>query len=80
LNHPPFTLVHTTSLPPVEPAGYGSEAADLADADLSAGSCSGVGEGFERLDEYVDLELAGADRRPPPPGMREPLQGCPRVP
>ena len=30
---------------------------------------------FELLDEYVDLELAGAGRGLP--GMREHLQGCP---
>jgi hypothetical protein len=32
---------------------------------------------FELLDEYVDLELAGADADGRLPGMREHLQGCP---
>jgi hypothetical protein len=34
-------------------------------------------ECFELLDEYVDLELAGADADHRLPGMREHLQGCP---
>jgi hypothetical protein len=34
-------------------------------------------ECFELLDEYVDLELAGADANRRLPGMREHLQGCP---
>jgi hypothetical protein len=62
LNCPLFTLVHATSLLLLKLHGYGSKAADLAHADLSAGSSSGVDECFELLDEYVDLELAGADR------------------
>ena len=32
---------------------------------------------FERLDEYVDLELAGADADAAIPGMRAHLEGCP---
>jgi anti-sigma factor RsiW len=32
---------------------------------------------FERLDEYVDLELAGADADASIPGMRAHLDGCP---
>ena len=32
---------------------------------------------FELLDEYVELELAGADADARLPGMREHLQGCP---
>jgi hypothetical protein len=32
---------------------------------------------FELLDEYVDLELGGADADRRLPGMREHLQGCP---
>ena len=32
---------------------------------------------FELLDEYVELELAGADADRRLPGMREHLQGCP---
>jgi hypothetical protein len=32
---------------------------------------------FERLDEYVDLELAGADADAAIPGMRAHLDGCP---
>jgi hypothetical protein len=34
-------------------------------------------ECFELLDEYVELELAGADADARLPGMREHLQGCP---
>ena len=34
-------------------------------------------ECFELLDEYVDLELGGADADRRLPGMREHLQGCP---
>jgi hypothetical protein len=32
---------------------------------------------FERLDEYVELELAGEDADARVPGMREHLEGCP---
>ena len=32
---------------------------------------------FELLDEYVELELAGADPDARLPGMREHLEGCP---
>jgi hypothetical protein len=32
---------------------------------------------FELLDEYVDLEVAGADADRRLPGMREHLTGCP---
>jgi len=34
-------------------------------------------ECFERLDEYVELELEGADAEARVPGMRAHLQGCP---
>jgi predicted anti-sigma-YlaC factor YlaD len=34
-------------------------------------------ECFELLDEYVDLEFAGAQADRRLPGMREHLQGCP---
>jgi hypothetical protein len=34
-------------------------------------------ECFERLDEYVELELAGADAEARVPGMRTHLEGCP---
>ncbi len=34
-------------------------------------------ECFELLDEYVDLELAGADAERRLPGLREHLEGCP---
>jgi len=34
-------------------------------------------ECFELLDQYVDLELAGADADARLPGMRGHLQGCP---
>jgi len=37
----------------------------------------GCEECFERLDEYVELELAGADADRRVPGMHEHLQGCP---
>ena len=42
-----------------------------ADPEVSCEEC------FELLDEYVDLELAGADADRRLPGMREHLQGCP---
>ncbi len=34
-------------------------------------------ECFERLDEYVDLELQGDDADQRIPGMRPHLEGCP---
>jgi hypothetical protein len=34
-------------------------------------------ECFERLDEYVELELEGADAEGSVPGMRAHLEGCP---
>ena len=34
-------------------------------------------ECFEALDEYVELQVAGADADRRLPGMREHLQGCP---
>jgi hypothetical protein len=34
-------------------------------------------ECFERLDEYVELELLGADAEARVPGMRAHLAGCP---
>ena len=37
----------------------------------------GCDECFERLDEYVELELAGADAEARVPGMRAHLEGCP---
>jgi hypothetical protein len=37
----------------------------------------GCDECFERLDEYVELELAGADADAAIPGMRAHLEGCP---
>jgi hypothetical protein len=36
----------------------------------------GCDECFERLDEYVELELRGADADARIPGMREHLCGC----
>jgi anti-sigma factor RsiW len=42
-----------------------------ADPEVSCEEC------FELLDEYVDLELSGADADRRIPGMREHLQGCP---
>jgi hypothetical protein len=37
----------------------------------------GCDECFERLDEYVELELAGRDADAAIPGMRTHLEGCP---
>jgi hypothetical protein len=37
----------------------------------------GCDECFARLDEYVELELAGADADAAVPGMRAHLEGCP---
>jgi hypothetical protein len=42
-----------------------------AEAEVSCEEC------FERLDEYVELELRGADAHAGVPGMREHLAGCP---
>jgi hypothetical protein len=37
----------------------------------------GCDECFELLDEYVELELAGADADARHPGMRSHFEGCP---
>jgi hypothetical protein len=37
----------------------------------------GCDQCFEQLDQYVELELAGADADERLPGMRAHLQGCP---
>jgi hypothetical protein len=37
----------------------------------------GCDECFERLDEYVELELSGADADVAVPGLRAHLAGCP---
>jgi hypothetical protein len=37
----------------------------------------GCDECFERLDEYVELELRGRDADTEIPGMREHLEACP---
>ena len=37
----------------------------------------GCDECFERLDEYVELELRGSRADAAIPGMREHLEGCP---
>jgi hypothetical protein len=37
----------------------------------------GCEECFERLDEYVELELQGRDAEAAVPGMRAHLDGCP---
>ena len=37
----------------------------------------GCDECFQRLDEYVELELRGADADTRIPGMRQHLVGCP---
>ena len=42
-----------------------------------AGHEIGCEECFERLDEYVELELRGADADTRVPGMRNHLAGCP---
>ena len=42
-----------------------------------AGHEIGCEECFQRLDEYVDLELRGADADARVPGMRNHLAGCP---
>jgi hypothetical protein len=42
-----------------------------------AGPEVGCDECFEMLDEYVELELAGADADRRMPGLREHLLGCP---
>ena len=42
-----------------------------------AGSEVSCDECFEQLDEYVELELAGADADRQLPGLREHLRGCP---
>ena len=55
----------------------------MSDRDLAARLLGPEGpevtceECFELLDEYVDLELAGADADARLPGMREHLEGCP---
>jgi hypothetical protein len=41
-----------------------------------AGPDIGCEECFERLDEYVELELQGEDADVRIPGMREHLSGC----
>jgi hypothetical protein len=41
------------------------------------GSDIGCDECFERLDEYVELELRGGDAEGAVPGMRAHLDGCP---
>ena len=42
-----------------------------------AGPDIGCDECFERLDEYVELELQAGDADAAVPGMREHLDGCP---
>jgi predicted anti-sigma-YlaC factor YlaD len=42
-----------------------------------AGPDIGCNECFERLDEYVELELQARDADTAVPGMREHLGGCP---
>jgi hypothetical protein len=42
-----------------------------ADPELTCDEC------FERLDRYVELELAGPDADAAIPGMRPHLEGCP---
>ena len=47
---------------------------DLLGPDGPEVSCE---ECFERLDEYVEAELAGEDAEAGVPGMRAHLEGCP---
>jgi hypothetical protein len=58
-----------------------SDRADLSQAlGRLVGSASpeiGCDECFARLDEYVDIELAGADADAAVPGLRAHLEGCP---
>jgi hypothetical protein len=42
-----------------------------------AGPEIGCDECFNRLDEYVELEVAGRDAEAAVPGLREHLAGCP---
>ena len=42
-----------------------------AEPELQCDEC------FEKIDEYVDLELQGADADQHIPGMRPHLEGCP---
>ncbi|HZU40010.1 MAG TPA: hypothetical protein VE992_03110 [Solirubrobacteraceae bacterium] len=42
-----------------------------------AGPEVGCEECFERLDEFVELELAGLDAETRVPGLRTHLEGCP---
>jgi hypothetical protein len=42
-----------------------------AEPELQCDEC------FEKIDEYVDLELQGADADQRIPGMRPHLEGCP---
>ena len=42
-----------------------------AERELTCEQC------FEKLDRFVDLELAGADAERAVPGMRAHLEGCP---
>ena len=42
-----------------------------AEAELGCDEC------FERLDEYVELEVAGGDADAAVPGLRAHLAGCP---
>jgi hypothetical protein len=42
-----------------------------------AGPEVGCDECFERLDEYVELEVAGSDADVALPGLRAHLDGCP---
>ena len=43
----------------------------------AAGPEIGCDECFERLDEYVELDVRGADPAAAVPGMRPHLEGCP---
>ena len=58
-----------------------SESADLKQAlGRLVGSAApeiGCDECFTRLDEYVELEVAGADADAAVPGLRAHLEGCP---
>jgi hypothetical protein len=59
-----------TALPPHESHRLVTRLLGPAGPELSCEQC------FEKLDRYVELELAGADADAVVPGMRAHLEGC----
>lgn len=59
-----------TALPPHESHRLVARLLGPAGPELSCEQC------FEKLDRYVELELAGADADAVVPGMRAHLEGC----